>query len=316
MIMIRIVTVLLCCFTIMLGMDASGSPDSRVDPAVLKAVVKVTSLGPQGTRFLGTGFLVSRPSNSGRPDERRFYLVTNKHIIGDWSLYDDNIGRYYQGLEIAFYGDPGSPIKPVSLPVLTAAGVPDLTVVRLHPNPRVDVAVVALTAATLRFQPSTQTTFDPSYMLAFDKISSYLTGLGDQVFALGYPRGITSLTTSYPIAKAGYLATEPGRLFAIQLTGKNRAGQQVQRQLEGKILVVDGLLVPGNSGGPVVLPSELKVRRDPQTNQLQFATQQLKNYVIGIVSTGLDNSGLTLVYSVDYIVEVLDQFEKVPSVGK
>jgi hypothetical protein len=60
----------------------------------------------------------------------------------------------------------------------------------------------------------------------------------------------------------------------------------VTRGVEGRLLVVDGLIVPGNSGGPIVIPSELKLRRDPETNQLQFASAQTRNYVIGIVSLG------------------------------
>ena len=103
-----------------------------------------------------------------------------------------------------------------------------------------DIAAVALTPHSLPFEPKSQISFDTSYILAFDKITTYLTGLGDQVFALGYPRGITSLTMSYPIAKAGYLATEPGQLFAIELTGKDRSGKMVQRRLEGKLLVQPG----------------------------------------------------------------------------
>jgi len=84
-------------------------------------------------------------------------------------------------------------------------------------------------------------------------------------------------------------------------------GERRRTRVSGSLFLVDGLLVSGNSGSPLVLPSELKVRRAPDSNQLQFATEQTKNYIIGIVSMGLDGSGLTLVYSADYILETVFQ---------
>lgn len=290
---------------------ATGIDTSRVDSALLRAVVKVTALSSAGVPVsVGTGFLVSRAAAPGERPDRRYYLVTNKHMLGDWTLFDGTIANYFASIEITFYGGTSAqPVIRVPISIVDKQGKPH-RYVQLHKEATVDIAALALTPNFLAFETGSQTSFDPSYMLAFDKITTYLTGLGDQVFALGYPRGVTSLTTSYPIAKAGYLATEPGQLFALELTGKDRSGQPVKRRLEGKLLVVDGLLVPGNSGGPVVLPADLKVRRDPSTNQLQFATEQLKNYVIGVVSSSLDGSGLTLVYSVDYVLEVLDALDK------
>jgi S1-C subfamily serine protease len=302
----------LLCASILVSIAAAAEDTntSRVDSSVLKAVVRVTSLSTAGVgASLGTGFIVSREKAVGQETEREYYLVTNKHVVGDWTLFNRTIANYFPAIQVLFYaGTAPTPTSPVTITITNSAGAADPRRLRVHKNPLIDVAVVALTPDILPFRPETQTSFDPSYMLSFDKITTYLTGLGDQVFALGYPRGITSLTTFYPIAKAGYLATQPGQVFAIELTGTDRSGQTTKARLEGKILVVDGLLVPGNSGGPVVLPSELKVRRDPVTNQLQFATQQLKNYVIGIVSGSLNGSGLTLVYSVDYVLEVVDDF--------
>lgn len=289
--------------------SAAAIDTSRVNSTVLKAVVKITALSSSGaSSTLGTGFLVSRAISPDDQSHRRYYLVTNKHMLGDWTLFDGTIVTYFPSIEATFYGATSAqPVTRVPISIVDTQGKLHRNV-QLHQGATIDIAAIALTPNPLPLA-LTQTSFDPSYMLSFDKITTYLTGLGDQVFALGYPRGVTSLTTSYPIAKAGYLATEPGQPFAIDLTGKDRAGNTVKRRLEGKVLLVDGLLVPGNSGGPVVLPTDLRVRRDPSTNQLQFATEQLKNYVIGIVSGNLDGSGLTLVYSSDYIFEVIDALE-------
>jgi hypothetical protein len=113
--------------------------------------------------------------------------------------------------------------------------------------------------------------FDVSYLLPFGKITTIFTGLGDQVFAMGYPLGITSLKNNYPIAKSGYLASLPGEEFEINAPVVNRKNERVNARIEGKMLAIDRLIVGGNSGGPVVLPIEIKVRRDPKTKQVEFA---------------------------------------------
>jgi hypothetical protein len=53
--------------------------------------------------------------------------------------------------------------------------------------------------------------------------------IGARVFALGYPQGITSLWVT-------------------------RSGKQTDIPVRGKLILVYGLIVPGNSGGPIVLP--------------------------------------------------------------
>jgi len=45
------------------------------------------------------------------------------------------------------------------------------------------------------------------------------------------------------------------------------------------------------------------MRHNPQTKQLEFLTQDIPNYVIGIVSAGYP--GLTVVISSDYILELV-----------
>jgi len=154
--------------------------------------------------------------------------------------------------------------------------------------------------------PYSFNSLDPSFLLPFEKIQTWFTGVGDQVFALGYPLGITSARTSYPIAKAGYLAAPPGEPFALNIPTTRRNGTADIVALDAKMLVVDGLIVPGNSGGPVVLPSELKIRRNPKTKQIEFGTSQTQNFVLGVVSMGIADSGLTICFSSDYALELVE----------
>ncbi len=70
-------------------------------------------------------------------------------------------------------------------------------------------------------------------------------------------------------------------------------------------MLIDGLIVPGNSGSPVILPSGIKTRLNPKTNTFEFTDRTIEDYVIGIVSLGL-GGGLTVTDSSDYIVELID----------
>ena len=282
---------------------------SRVEPTLLKAVVKIQAPATAHTpAAIGAGFLVSCGILSGDRRQQLFFLITNKHVIGDWTLADGDILEYRKSLDLFLYGGPGGGFTVISVPLLDGSGTVVRNRVRLAPDRHVDVAAVFLNDIPVPVNPPlTFNTFDPTYLLPFDKIAGSLTGLGDQVFALGYPLGVTSAKTSYPIAKAGYLATTPGEVLSIDVPTSGRNGNRTSIRLDGKLLVVDGLIVPGNSGGPIVLPSELKVRRNPITNELEFATEQTKNLIIGIVSEAI-GGGLTLCYSSDYVLELVSSF--------
>lgn len=282
---------------------------SRVASPILRAVVKIRSNpgGWQLSQTLGTGFLLSITGESAT--ERHLFLVTNKHVISDWTLADGTIQNYSPTLDITLYGGPGGAFTPITVPLTDGSGQPIERRLLVSSDDTVDVALVYLNEIPVPIGPSlSYNSFDLSFFLRFENIQPHLTGLGDQVYALGYPMGITSLTTSYPIAKSGYIASIPGQLFSIDIPDKSRSGVNVTKRLDGRILVVDGLIVPGNSGGPVVTPHEIKIRRDPATNQLQFVERQLENWVVGIVSRGLGPTGLTLVYSSDYILDLAEAF--------
>jgi S1-C subfamily serine protease len=279
---------------------------ARIEPALLKAVVRIEAPATAHTApSVGTGFLVSVDPASGSA-ERTFFLVTNKHVIGDWTLADGDIKEYRQFLNVSMYGGTGGAFTTVAIPLTDTTGVPIPGRLRLAANPQVDVAVLHISdVAVASTAPLTFNSFDPSYFLPFDKITAWMIGVGDQVFAIGYPLGITSATTSYPLAKAGYLASTPGEIFAINVPTTRRNGTTTMVRLEAKLLVVDGLIVPGNSGGPVIAPSDLRIRRNPQTGAIEFATKQSDNFVLGVVSMGLGSSGLTLCFSSDYVKDLL-----------
>jgi S1-C subfamily serine protease len=82
--------------------------------------------------------------------------------------------------------------------------------------------------------------------------------------------------------------------------------------VRGKLILVDGLIVPGNSGGPVVIEGGVRVRRRQTTGPLEFS-QSMDNFVVGIVSSSLGPSGLTTVISSDYIRDMMTTYVPNPS---
>jgi hypothetical protein len=92
--------------------------------------------------------------------------------------------------------------------------------------------------------------------------------------------------------------------------------KKIGRLLEGKFLVVDGLIVNGNSGGPVILVGGGRWRLVQNGNSgkysPQFLDQPIKNYVIGVVSLGL-GGGLTAVVSSDYALDLLQELASTPA---
>lgn len=294
------------------NIDPLQAAAGRVEPSILKAVVKIISSPKQANQTVtGTGFLVSQEAKQGAGQQRIFYLITNKHVVTDWDPSDGSITRYSPELEVYFYRttDPtGATYKPLKIKVVDQTGKLIASKIALHPNPSIDVAVVRLEQELDPANKIDLVSFDRSFFVPFSNVFNWA-GQGDQVFALGYPLGISSLTNNYPIAKAGYVASLTGQEFKIDVATQNRAGHAVVAKIEGKFIVVDGLIVPGNSGGPVVIPAETKVRIDPATKQFQFTTEPTKNLVLGMVSMGLGGSGLTIVVSSDYILELIDKLQ-------
>jgi S1-C subfamily serine protease len=282
-----------------------GQSDAgRVNKNFLKTVIKIEIPVPNQVRKPnGTGFIVSVPKK-GDTLYRNFYLVTNKHVVGDYTAVEKNISKFFPSLDLFFYStnrenNSGYIKTQISL---VNNGVVSLKI-KTHPNPDVDIAIIDITSTIEQLREQIDlNSIDTSYLIEYNQlIRSYEFGVGDQVFAIGYPFGITSLRLNYPIAKSCYISSSTDEEFFLQYPFYNREGISQETSLRGKLFLVDGLIVGGNSGGPVVIPAEQKTRyRD---GHLQHRT--LPNYVIGIVSSSLGSSGINVIYSAGYIKELI-----------
>ena len=291
------------------GLISIACASDRFNSELRSSVVRIETLPDSKGNFeIGSGFLVSTSGD----DSGKTLIITNKHMISDWNPADQNIGTFHASINVFFYriGDPsGQSYRATKVDLLTSPGLLDKTRVHPHPSAAIDLVAIDVTdKVNDKEQHIRFSAYARSYFVRFDKIKDFYTDIGDQVIALGYPLGIRSLRDDYPLAKIGYLASAPGEEVSIPFPAVNRAGQRSISNTEGKFLLVDGLIVPGNSGGPVVLVGGVFTRRDPKTNQLEFTDKPIPNYVVGIVSTGLGQSGLTIVLSSDYLLDLLDSF--------
>jgi len=84
-------------------LQAQDQP-GRVQPELLKAVVKIESPpNDKGFTLTGTGFLVSREATIKGATTRKIFLVTNKHVLGDWNAADGDIVSYNDWINVYFY---------------------------------------------------------------------------------------------------------------------------------------------------------------------------------------------------------------------
>jgi len=290
------------------------SGEIPVDPKVLLNVVKVETFSELiHEPISGSGFIVSCGIKSGELNGRAKFLVTNKHMLSDWTLADGNISKLNEYIKVHFYSnDPNKtePINPIKIVLRSDEGNLINPKVETHKDDLVDIAIVYLNKDLKDIKNINVSSFDISYLRPFDSITSMYFNIGSQVFVLGYPYGITSLKNNLPIAKFGFIASTPGEIFSLKFSVPNRKGIKEIIQLTGKLLIIDGLIVHGNSGGPVILPSIIKTRINPETHEWEHMTKPTENLVVGVLAGGFGSSGLSYSYSSDYVVETINQFLK------
>lgn len=124
-----------------MGLSAQDST-SRVSEVFLKMVVNIEIPLP-GKVETGTGFIISKNYSS---NESRIFLVTNKHMIGDYNGVDQY--SIYDSVRVKFYSSDHNTNIPVILHLKDKNGQV-LPTVKTHDNPIVDVAVLDITQVFL-----------------------------------------------------------------------------------------------------------------------------------------------------------------------
>lgn len=162
----------------------------------------------------------------------RVYLATARHVLGENKSVISTTLQY-----TLRYTSSGPTGLSASRADFTIQNDPPNWMV--HPDPDIDIAVLDLTDwiqtvpdALLRFCPLSELANPTSLMHVH-------CDAGDDVFVLGYPLTLRQGQTNLPIFRKGVLATSPRR--ALEDNGKPLRG-----------FLVDGAIMPGSSGSPVI----------------------------------------------------------------
>jgi S1-C subfamily serine protease len=277
------------CLLIFISTTAKGQIDTvgPMNVDLINAVVEI-----KNSNGFGSGFLVST--------ESRKFLVTNKHMIGNWSPVDSLLPL--DSIFISLYSNNGTIYKALNI---AENGKLIKSKIIVHPNPKIDIAVIDITKDIMNLNLGRTNFFDTSFLLSIEEAKKILT-YGSKVFIIGYPNGIKSYNTNEPLVKAGHLASSLDGKLEVEQVWINRNKKNVRTVSEGKIFIVDGLIISGNSGGPVVMSQEVTWI---SVNGEYAALKNPQNLILGIVSNSYSNTGLTVVFSSNHIREVIKMFK-------
>jgi S1-C subfamily serine protease len=187
--------------------------DLSVD--LIQATVQVEQPLGDGTRTVGTGFLISDPTPDGKP---RTILVTANHVFRKMPGPIATIGFRIEN------ADGSWRYAPASLRIRDG----DRELWTHHPDR--DVAAIAIDAPAAFAKAAI-----PETWLATDEtINKYQLAPGDEMLALGFPEGLSANAAGFPILRSGKVASFPLAPSSAFPT-----------------FLLDFNVFPGNSGGPV-----------------------------------------------------------------
>lgn len=183
---------------------------------LIQATVQLEQPLGDGTRTVGTGFLISAPGPDGKP---RTVLITANHVLEKMPGATARIGYRVSNPDGSWNYAP-QPVK------IRDDGGKELWT--HHPDR--DVA-----AMTIKAPPEFAKAAIPvNYLAADDTFAQYQVNAGDEMMALGFPRGLSANAAGFPILRSGRVASyplAPAKIFPTFL--------------------LDFSVFPGNSGGPV-----------------------------------------------------------------
>ena len=193
---------------------------------LMHATVQLEQPLGNGTRTVGTGFLIAEMAPDGSP---RTVLVTANHVFQDMPGQVARIGYRVENPDGSWSYSP-QPLK-----IRDAGGHALWT----H-HPSRDVAAIAITAPP----EFAKAAIPENYLASDDTFNKYQVEAGDEMMALGFPRGLAANQAGFPILRSGRVASYPVAPAKIFPT-----------------FLLDFAVFPGNSGGPVFMREE--ARRSP-----------------------------------------------------
>ncbi|HEY9219011.1 MAG TPA: serine protease [Phenylobacterium sp.] len=225
---------------------------------LIQATVQLEQPLGDGTRTVGTGFLISAPTADGRP---RTILVTANHVLSKMPGGTARIGYRFSN------SDGSWSYAPTSLKIRDRGGQELWT-----RHPARDVAAIEITAPP----EFAKAAIPLNWLAGDDTFAKNGVAAGDEMMALGFPRGLAANQAGFPILRSGRVASFPVAPAHIFPT-----------------FLLDFAVFPGNSGGPVFISDGARKRPGTaESQEVQFIagllTQQVElnneRLEIGIVT--------------------------------
>lgn len=237
---------------------------------LMQATVQLEQPLGDGTRTVGTGFLISEIAPDGLP---RTILVTANHVFDKMPKTDARVGYRISNPDGSWSYSP-QPLK-----IRDAQGHPLWT----H-HPSRDVAAIAITAPAAFAKAA----IPEAYLAEDETFSKYQVGAGDEMMALGFPRGLAANPAGFPILRAGKVASypiAPARMFPTFL--------------------LDFAVFPGNSGGPVFMSGPAR-RASSDPTQPRPDVEFIAGLLTQQVELNSERLDIGIVTNAKYIRETLD----------
>jgi V8-like Glu-specific endopeptidase len=231
--------------------------DVDLSVELIHATVQVEQPLGDGTRTVGTGFLISAPRPDGRP---RTVLVTANHVFVKMPGQNARVGYRFANSDGSWSYSPQTlKIRERGQELWTKHPARDVAVIEIAAPPEFAKAAIPL-----------------SWLAEDDTFARNGVAAGDQMMALGFPRGLSANQAGFPILRSGKVASFPVAPAHIFPT-----------------FLLDFTVFPGNSGGPVFMSEGARKRPGGgQPQEIQFVagllTQQVElnneRLEIGIVT--------------------------------
>lgn len=243
--------------------------DLSVD--LIQATVQLEQPLANGSRTVGTGFLIEDPTPDGRP---RTILVTAAHVFEKMPSVQATIGYRVQSEAGVWRFDPRTvKIRDGDSPLWVKHPSRDVAAIEIQAPPEFAKAAIPL-----------------AWLAQDDTFNKYSLGPGDEMMALGFPRGLSANTAGFPILRSGRVASYPLAPASVFPT-----------------FLMDFSVFPGNSGGPVFMAQG--ARRRPGS-----AESQEVQFVAGMLTQQVELSGerleIGIVTHAKYIRETVAMLDK------
>lgn len=245
--------------------------DLSVD--LIKATVQLEQPLADGSRTVGTGFLIADTAPDGKP---RTILITAAHVLEQMPSVTARIGYRVQSAERVWRYDPEAlQIRDGDHPLWVK-------------HPTRDIAAMVVEAP----QEFVRAAIPLNYLAKDDTFSDFNLGPGDEMMALGFPRGLSANPAGFPILRSGRVASYP-----------------LTPSADFPTFLLDFAVFPGNSGGPVFMAQA--GRRRPGANESQDV-----QFIAGVLTQQVELSGerleIGIVTHAKFIRETLAMIDQTP----